>query len=108
MAALILVRPLICDSIESTPLRSRSRTAAVGSTHSKVPLAQANALLGTSYRLYCHAETNVHILGTIGYALPTALREHIEAIVPTTYFSSSHALWQTLPGAERPYAFQRH
>src|SRR5216683_145438 len=86
-------------SIESTPLRSRTRTAAVGS---KVPLAQANALLGASYQLYCHAETNVLILGTIGYALPTTLREHIEAIVPTTYFSSSHALWQTLPGAERP------
>ena len=63
-------------------------------TVSKVPLAQANALLGASYQLYRHIETNEIVLRTIGYALPTDLHEYIQTVAPTTYFSSPRVLWK--------------
>jgi tripeptidyl-peptidase-1 len=60
-----------------------------------VPLAQANTLLGASYQLYRHLETNETILRTIGYALPAALHDRVQTVAPTTYFGSLRALRQT-------------
>ena len=62
---------------------------------SGVPLTQANALLGASYQLYRHTETNEVVLRTTGYALPAALHDHVQTIAPTTYFGSPDALQQT-------------
>jgi tripeptidyl-peptidase-1 len=53
-----------------------------------VPVSQANELLGATYELYRHAETNNTILRTISYALPAALESHVQTVVPTTYFGS--------------------
>ena len=64
-------------------------------TLSGLPVPQADALLGASYRLYRHAETNQTVLRTIGYSLPAILHEHVQTVVPTTYFGSSRALVQT-------------
>jgi len=63
-----------------------------------VPVFQANELLGASYQLYRHAGTNDTILCTVGYALPTVLHTHVQAVVPTTFFASTRTLchWQTL------------
>ncbi|KAH9973600.1 subtilisin-like protein [Lactifluus volemus] len=76
--------------------------AAVSTTHGgswltilKIPLDQANALLGASYQLYRNEETNEIVLRTIGYSLPTALSEHVQTVAPTTYFGSPRALQQT-------------
>ena len=59
-------------------------------------MSQANQLLGASYQLYHHAGTNDTILRTAGYTLPAALHTHVQTIVPTTAFTSSHPLQQTL------------
>lgn len=64
-------------------------------TLSGVPVAQADALLGASYRLYRHTETNETVLRTISYALPAVLHEHVQTVAPTTYFGSPRALRQT-------------
>jgi tripeptidyl-peptidase-1 len=64
-------------------------------TLSGVPVAQADALLGASYRLYRHTETNETVLRTISYALPGLLHEHVQTVAPTTYFGSPRALRQT-------------
>src|SRR6266702_3441608 len=53
-----------------------------------VPVSQANNLLGTSYQLYRHAETNEPILRTLSYALPAVLHRHVQTVVPTTCFVS--------------------
>ncbi|KAI9448785.1 subtilisin-like protein [Lactarius psammicola] len=53
-----------------------------------VPVSQANGLLGASYQLFRHAETNDTILRTIGYALPVVLQAHVQTVAPTTYFGS--------------------
>jgi tripeptidyl-peptidase-1 len=57
-------------------------------TLSGVPVSQANALLSASYQLYRHAETNETVLRTTSYVLPHDLHDHIQTVVPTTYFGS--------------------
>ncbi|KAH9175625.1 subtilisin-like protein [Lactarius sanguifluus] len=60
-----------------------------------MPVSQANRLLGASYQLYRHTGTNdTTILRTVGYALPTVLHTHVQTVVPTTYFASTHTMRQ--------------
>ncbi|KAH9016946.1 subtilisin-like protein [Lactarius pseudohatsudake] len=64
-------------------------------TLSGVSIIQANALLGASYQLYRHVETNETVVRTVGYALPTALHGLVQTVVPTTCFSTPHTQWQS-------------
>ncbi|KAH9165482.1 subtilisin-like protein [Lactarius sanguifluus] len=64
-------------------------------TLSGVPIIQANALLGASYQLYRHVETNETVVRTVGYALPAALHGLVQTVVPTTCFSTPHTQWQS-------------
>ena len=61
-----------------------------------VAVTQANELLGASYELFRHAETNETILRTIRYALPAALHAHVQTVIPTTYFATASTLRKTL------------
>ncbi|KAF8263390.1 subtilisin-like protein [Lactarius quietus] len=54
-----------------------------------IPVSQANEMLGASYEIYQHVETNDAVLRTVSYSLPEALHGHIQTVVPTTYFGSS-------------------
>ena len=60
-----------------------------------VPIFQANQLLGASCELCYHAWANDTILRTVSYALPTALHEVVQTIVPTTAFTLTRLLQQT-------------
>ncbi|KAH8978363.1 subtilisin-like protein [Lactarius hatsudake] len=53
-----------------------------------VSVSQANRILGASYQLYQHVETNDTVVRTISYSLPEVLHGHIQTIVPTTHFGS--------------------
>ncbi|KAH8984503.1 subtilisin-like protein [Lactarius akahatsu] len=64
-------------------------------TLSGVSIMQANALLGASYQLYRHVETNETVVRTVGYALPAALHRLVQTVVPTTCFSTPHTQWQS-------------
>jgi len=57
-----------------------------------VSVSQANDLLGASYQLYRHAETNETIPRTVSYAFPAALplHGHVQTVAPMIYFASSH------------------
>ncbi|KAH9168156.1 subtilisin-like protein [Lactarius sanguifluus] len=68
------------------PPSSVSRTLGSWLTLTAVPVSQANDILGASYQLYNHVETNHTVLRTISYSIPEVLHEHIHTIVPTTYF----------------------
>ncbi|KAF8268685.1 subtilisin-like protein [Lactarius quietus] len=59
-----------------------------------VPVSKANDLLGASYHLYQHDVTKETILRTLGYALPSALHQHVQTVAPTTYFGSPGTLRQ--------------
>jgi tripeptidyl-peptidase-1 len=59
-----------------------------------VPVSRANDLLGASYLLYRHVETNDTILRTVRYALPEALHTHVRTVAPTTYFASTRTQQQ--------------
>ena len=61
-----------------------------------VPVSKANDLLGASYKLYQHAETNDTVLRTIGYSVPGALHKLVQTVAPTTYFGSPRAMRRTL------------
>ncbi|KAH8983902.1 subtilisin-like protein [Lactarius hatsudake] len=64
-------------------------------TLSGVSIIRANALLGASYQLYRHVETNETVVRTVGYALPAALHRLVQTVVPTTCFSTPHTQWQS-------------
>ncbi|KAH9003241.1 peptidase S8/S53 domain-containing protein [Lactarius deliciosus] len=64
-------------------------------TLSGVSIMQANALLGASYQLYRHVETNETVVRTVGYALPAALHRLVQTIAPTTCFSTLNTQWQS-------------
>ncbi|KAF8259707.1 peptidase S8/S53 domain-containing protein [Lactarius quietus] len=49
-----------------------------------VSLSQANEMLGASYQLYQHVETNDSVIRTISYSLPEALHGHIQSAQTTT------------------------
>ncbi|KAI9453203.1 subtilisin-like protein [Lactarius psammicola] len=62
-----------------------------------VSVRQANVILGASYQLYRHVEVNATVLRTMNYSLPEALHEHVQTVVPTTYFGSPQT------GGKRPH-----
>lgn len=64
---------------------------------SSVPVSQANELLGASYQHYRHTETNDTTLRTIRYAVPEALQDLVQTVVPTTYFHSPRMRRETQP-----------
>ncbi|KAH9062429.1 subtilisin-like protein [Lactarius vividus] len=66
-------------------------------TLSGVSIIQANALLGASYQLYRHVETNETVVRTVSYGLPAALHRLVQTVAPTTCFSTPHTRWQS-PG----------
>jgi len=60
-----------------------------------MPVSQVNELLDASYQLYRHVGMeDSTILRTVGYSLPEVLHAHVEAVAPTTFFSTSTS-WQT-------------
>ncbi|KAH8997764.1 subtilisin-like protein [Lactarius hatsudake] len=79
----------------SVPSESVSVTHGGSSlTLTGVPISQANNLLGASYQLYRHVETNETIIRTIGYSLPATLHAHVQTVAPTTCFASPHTWWK--------------
>ncbi|KAH8984527.1 subtilisin-like protein [Lactarius akahatsu] len=70
-------------------------------TLSGVPIIQANALLGASYQLYRHVETNETVVRTVGYVLPAALHRLVQTVAPTTMlFHPAHAVAVTALSGE--------
>ena len=62
-----------------------------------VSMTTANDLLGASYQIYRHIETNETVVRTVRYALPAALDGHVLTVSPTTEFGIPRMQWQT-PG----------
>ena len=104
VAELVAPRPGTFELVDSWLRHHGVPSSSVSLTHAGTTLAlngvsviQANALLGTSYQLYRHVETNEIIVRTIRYSLPAALHALVQTVVPTTCFDSPgpHTLWQS-------------
>jgi tripeptidyl-peptidase-1 len=65
-------------------------------TLTDVSVTKANDLLGASYQVYRHIETNETVIRTVGYALPAALHGHVLTVSPTTEFAFPSMQSQTL------------
>ncbi|KAF8270543.1 subtilisin-like protein [Lactarius quietus] len=102
VAALVMPHPdtleLVHSWLEYHGVLSSSVSVTHGSnwlTLTGVSVSKANDLLGASYQLYRHADTNEMIVRTVGYSLPEVLHAHVQTVAPTTFFSSGRMLSQT-------------
>lgn len=50
----------------------------------QIPVAKANAMLGTQFGKYAHEETNTTMIRTLAYSVPASVKEHIDVIHPAT------------------------
>ncbi|KAH9003218.1 subtilisin-like protein [Lactarius hatsudake] len=101
VAGLVVPHPHSLELVESW-LKYHGVPLSISLTHggnwltlTGVSVSKANDLLGASYRLYRHTETNEIIVRTIGYSLPPVLHAHVQTVAPTTFFASSRMSWQT-------------
>ena len=101
VAVLVAPHPDTLDLVGSWLAHHEVSSSAVSITHGgswltiyNLSLTKINALLGASYQLFRHTETNETVIRTIGYSLPAALHEHVQTVAPTTYFGSPRALRQ--------------
>lgn len=60
-----------------------------------VTVAQAERMLGTTYGVYEHSESDASVIRTLSYALPAELHDHIAVMAPTTYFSTTRTFRAT-------------
>ncbi|KAH9033855.1 subtilisin-like protein [Lactarius hengduanensis] len=80
---------LVSSWLKHWGIPSSSVSTALGGNWLKVvgvSVSQANDILGASYQLYQHVETNDAVIRTMSYSLPEVLHGHIQTIVPTTHF----------------------
>ena len=103
LAELVAPHPDTLELVSSWLEHNGVSPSSVSTTHgggwltvTDVPVAQANVLLGATYELYYHAGRNDTILRTVGYSLPVVLHTHVQTIVPTTAFTSTRLLQETL------------
>jgi tripeptidyl-peptidase-1 len=99
VAKLVAPHPDTVELVSSWLKHNGVPPSSISTTHgggwltvATVPVAQANRLLGASYKLYYHLGTNETIIRTVGYALPAALHNHVQTIAPTTAFTSTRLL----------------
>lgn len=101
VAGLVAPHPDTLELVGSWLAHHEVPSSAISITHGgswltiyNLPLTKGNALLGASYQLFRHIETNETVIRTIGYSLPAALHEHVQTVAPTTYFGSPRVLRQ--------------
>ncbi|KAH9015288.1 subtilisin-like protein [Lactarius hengduanensis] len=102
VAELVRPHPDTLEIVTSWLAHHGVRPSSISTTHggawltvSNVLVSQANEMLGASYQLYRHANVNDTIIRTVSYALPDVLHAHIQAVAPTTYFTSIRTLRRT-------------
>jgi tripeptidyl-peptidase-1 len=102
VAELVVPHPDTLELVHSWLKYHGVPSSSVSTTHggswltlTDVPVSKANDILGASYQLYRHTETNETIVRTVGYWLPEALDAHVRTVAPTTRFASPRMLWQT-------------
>ena len=52
-----------------------------------ITVGRLEQMLGTKYHVYKHTTTEVTLIRTISYSLPTILHDHVTVVTPSTYFS---------------------
>ncbi|KAF9025365.1 subtilisin-like protein [Hymenopellis radicata] len=58
----------------------------------RVTVAQAEAMLDTTYAIFYHAASASSVLRTMSYSLPAELDTHIDVMAPTTHFGTLRSM----------------
>lgn len=61
----------------------------------RVPVAQAERMLGTKYNVFHHPQSGDKVVRTMAYSLPRELHPHIGVVAPTTYFGTMKSMRAT-------------
>ena len=87
------------------PLNSVHRSGGGDWVTLRIPVDMAEKMLETKYNIYRHVTSGEEVVRTLSYSLPKYLHDHIDVIVPSTYFgtirtmkvtSSMHSVFQNL------------
>ena len=92
-ASVSLVEAWLCH--HSIDVSSFHRSTAGDWLTVKVPVANAERLLGTKYNVYYHPVSDIHVVRTLSFSLPRVLHDHVDLVTPTTYFGSIRAMSPT-------------
>jgi tripeptidyl-peptidase-1 len=60
-----------------------------------IPVSQAERMLNTKYHTFFNALTSSYVVRTLEYSLPRELHDHIDVVLPTTYFGSVNKMKKT-------------
>jgi tripeptidyl-peptidase I len=73
-----------------------------------IPVSQAERMLNTTYHTFFNALTSSYVVRTLEYFLPRELHDHIDVVLPTTYFGSVNKMKKTsFPMPHTPPALAR-
>jgi hypothetical protein len=72
--------------LSANGITSQAMTPAGDMISINVTVAQANTLFNTQFDTFEHAETGQQSVRTLEYSLPSALKDHIEFVHPTTTY----------------------
>ncbi|KAH9026302.1 Pro-kumamolisin, activation domain-containing protein [Lactarius deliciosus] len=102
VADLVAPRPQSLELVNSWLEHHGISSSSVSMTHGgntlmleAVPVTQANTVLGASYQLYRHVDSDETIVRTVGYSLPAPLHWHVLTVVPPTSFVPPRVQWKT-------------
>ena len=70
------------------PLNSVHRSGGGDWVTIRIPVDMAEKMLGTKYNIYHHVMSGEEVVRTLSYSLPKYLHDHIDVIVPSTYFGT--------------------
>ena len=74
------------------PLSSVHRSGSGDWVTLPIPVDLAEKMLGTKYNIYRHVTSGEEVIRTLSYSLPEELLEHIDVIVPSTYFGTLRSM----------------
>jgi tripeptidyl-peptidase-1 len=109
VAELVAPHPDTLELLGSWLSHNKVPSSAVSITHGgswltiyNLSLTKANVLLGASYQLFRHTETNETVIRTIGYSLPSALHVHVQTVAPRALRQMSKLVYNasTLPDGD--------
>ncbi|KAH9174831.1 peptidase S8/S53 domain-containing protein [Lactarius sanguifluus] len=109
VADLVAPRPQSLELVNSWLEHHGISSSSVSMTHGgntlmleAVPVTQANTLLGASYQLYRHVDSDETIVRTVGYSLPAPLHWHVLTVAPTTSLRRCYrAAQESIPSRRR-------
>jgi tripeptidyl-peptidase I len=82
-------------SYHGIDIGSLTKSSSGDSVTLRVTVGEAEEMLGTTYNVYYHPESDDYVVRTLSYNIPTALHGHVDLVSPTTYFGTIKSMRAT-------------